>query len=135
MHEEKRARRGIMAQHDKGLEREDQVFEEIAGEDESALLSETALLHEDEAEDEFVQGSIDADDLATGFDAVIAIQEVDVDADTQGDEGAETNGVMLLTQFEVDGGGDDEVLGDEVELDLEDALATGRTVAKAPKGD
>ena len=58
-----------------------------------------------------------------------------MDEDTQGDEGTQTNGEMLLTRFEVDSGGDDDVHGDEIELDLEDALATGRTVSEAPEGD
>jgi len=122
-----------MDKDDKVLEREDDVFEEFAEED-NVNLSNAALLEEDEAENEFVQDSVDADDLATRFDVTIPTQKVDVDADTQGDEGVETNGVVLLTQFEVDGS-DDDVHGDEVELDLEDALTTGRTVTEAPEGD
>lgn len=60
---------------------------------------------------------------------------LDVDVDTQGDEGTETNGEVLLTRFEGDDEGDDAVHGDEVELDLEDALTTGRTVTAAPESD
>ena len=124
-----------MDKNEQELELENEIFEETAEEDENATVSEAALLDEDEAEDEFVQGSVDVDDLATGFDATIPTRVIDVDEDTQGDEGTETNGEVLLTRFEVDGGGDDAVHGDEVELDLEDALATGRTVTEAPESD
>ena len=117
------------------LELEDEIFEETAKEDEDETVSEAALLDEDEAENEFFQGSVDVNDLATGFDATIPTRLIDVDEDTQGDEGTETNGEVLLTRFEVDGEGDDAVRGDEVELDLEDALATGRTVTEAPEKD
>lgn len=114
------------------LELEDEIFEENTEEDEGATVTEAALLNEDEAEDEFLQGSVDVNDLSTGFSATIASRIVDVDEDTQGDEVTETNGGVLLTPLEVNDGGDDEVTGDEVELDLEVALATGRTVAEAP---
>jgi hypothetical protein len=43
--------------------------------------------------------------------------------------------VVLLTPFEVDGDANDVVHGDEVELDLDEALATGRTVTRAPEDD
>jgi hypothetical protein len=124
-----------MDKNERELELEDEIFEETAEEDENETLSDAALLDEDEAEDEFSQGSVDVDDLATGFDATIPTRVIDVDEDTQGDEGTETNGEVLLTRFEVNGEGDDAVHGDEVELDLEDALATGRTVTEAPKSD
>lgn len=114
------------------LELENGIFKEIAEDDEDATLTPVALLNEDEVEDEFLQRSVDVDNLATGFSATIPSRIVDMDEDTQGDEGTETNGELLLTPFEVDGEGVDEVNGDEVELDLEDALATGRTVAEAP---
>jgi hypothetical protein len=124
-----------MDKDEQELEQEDETFEEITEQEEDDAVEDAALLDEDEAEDEFVQGSVDVTDLATGFDATIATREVDVDEDTQGDEGTQTNGEMLLTRFEVDSGGDDDVHGDEIELDLEDALATGRTVSEAPEGD
>jgi hypothetical protein len=126
---------GIMDKDEQGLELEDEIFEEITEEEENETFSDAALLDEDEAEDEFVQGSIDVDDLATGFDATIPTREIDVDEDTQGDEGAETDGEVLLTRFEVADEANDVVHGDEIELDLEDALATGRTVTEAPEGD
>jgi len=122
-----------MDKDEQELELEDEIFEEVAEEEEKETLSDAALLDEDEAEDEFVQGSVDADDLTTDFDATIPTREIDVDEDTQGDEGAETDGVVLLTQFEVDDKTGDVIHGDEVELDLEDMLATGRTVAEAPE--
>jgi len=86
-----------MDKDEQELELEDEIFEEVAEEEEKETLSDAALLDEDEAEDEFVQGSVDADDLTTDFDATIPTREIDVDEDTQGDEGAETDGVVLLT--------------------------------------
>lgn len=123
---------GVMDKIEHKLELENGIFKEIAEDDEDATLTPVALLNEDEVEDEFLQRSVDVDNLATGFSATIPSRIVDMDEDTQGDEGTETNGELLLTPFEVDGEGVDEVNGDEVELDLEDALATGRTVAEAP---
>lgn len=69
------------------------------------------------------------------YDTTIPTRVIAVDEDTQGDEGTETNGEVLLTRFKVDGEGDDAVHGDEVELDLENALTTGRTVTEAPESD
>ena len=124
-----------MDKDEQELETEDQVFAAIIEDEETGALEDAALLDEDESEDEFVQGSVDVDDLATGFDATIPTREIDVDEDTQGDEGAQTNGEVLLTRFEVADNRNDAVHGDEVELDLEDALATGRTTSEAPQGD
>ena len=124
-----------MDKDEQGLETEDQVFAAIIEDEETGALEDAALLDEDESEDEFVQGSVDVDDLATGFDATIPTREIDADEDTQGDEGAQTNGEVLLTRFEVADNRNDVVHGDEVELDLEDALATGRTTSEAPQGD
>jgi hypothetical protein len=126
---------GIMDKDEQGLELEDEIFEEIAEEEENETFSDAALLDEDEAKDEFDQGSVNVGDLATGFDTTIPTREIDVDEDTQGDEGAETDGEVLLTRFEVADEANDVVHGDEIELDLEDALATGRTVTEAPESD
>jgi hypothetical protein len=125
----------IMDKDEQELKLEDELFEELTDEEENEIMSDAALLVEDESVDEFVQGSVDVDDLATDFSATIPTREIDVDEDTQGDEGAETNGELLLTPLEVDDHGDDVVRGDEIELDLEDALATGRTEVKAPDSD
>jgi hypothetical protein len=76
-----------MDKDEQGLELEDEIFEEITEKEENETFSDAALLDEDEAEDEFVQGSVDVDDLATGFDATIPTREIGVDEDTQGDEG------------------------------------------------
>ncbi len=124
-----------MDKDEQELKLEDELFEELTDEEENEIMSDAALLVEDESVDEFVQGSVDVDDLATDFSATIPTREIDVDEDTQGDEGAETNGELLLTPLEVDDHGDDVVRGDEIELDLEDALATGRTEVKAPDSD
>jgi hypothetical protein len=112
---------------------EDEFFEELADEEESAATLDAALL--DDAEDEFVQASVDANDLATGFSATIPAKEIDVDEDTQGDEDINVGEDQLLTQFEVTGKMREVVHGDEIELDLAEALTTGRTVAEAPEGD
>ena len=40
-----------------------------------------------------------------------------------------------MTEFEVTDGASNVVHGDEIELDLEDVLTTGRTVIEAPEGD
>jgi hypothetical protein len=85
--------------------------------------------------DEFVQGSVDPADLATGFNATIPTREIDVDEDVQGDEVAEAGGEKLLTEFEVADAANGIVHGDEIELDLTDALTTGRTATMATEGD
>ena len=126
---------GIIDKDEQGLELEDEIFEEITEEEEDETFSDAVLLDEDEAEEEFVQESVDVDGLATGFDATIPTREIDVDEDAQGDEGTETDGEVLLTRFEVADEANDVVHGDEIELDLDDALATGRTVTEAPKSD
>jgi hypothetical protein len=120
---------------EQGLEREDAIFEEITKEEEDENASDAALMNEDEAEDEFVQGSIDAGDLTTGFNATIPTREIDVDEDTQGDEAVDAADEEPMTEFEFTDGASYVVHGDEIELDLEDVLTTGRTVTKAPEGD
>jgi hypothetical protein len=120
---------------EQGPERENEIFAEITKEEEDETSSDAALMNEDEAEDEFVQGSIDAGDLVTGFNATIPTREIDVDEDTQGDEVVEAGGEEPMTEFEVTDGASNVVHGDEIELDLEDVLTTGRTVIEAPEGD
>lgn len=124
-----------MGKDEQELELEDQIFEEITEVEEDEAASDAALLDEDEAEHEFVQESVDTEDLASGFDATISTREIDVDEDTQGDEVVDSAGEELMTQFEVADDVNRVVHGDEIELDLEDALATGRTVTEAPEGD
>ena len=116
------------------LELEDALFQEISAEEEDAALAEAALLDEDEDEDEFVQSSIDADDLSTGYSASVPGEEVDVDADTQGDEELDVADAPM-TEFEGPNRPARTVHGDEVQLDLDEALATGETVTRAPEGD
>src|ERR1035438_4313524 len=94
-----------------------------------------ALREGDEDEGEFVQGSVDAKDLATGFNATIPTREVGVDEDIQGDEVVQAGGEELLTELEVTGEANGVVRGDEIQLDLEDALTSGKTVTEAPEGD
>jgi hypothetical protein len=120
---------GFMEKDDQEVELEDGIFEEIAEEEETETTLDAALL--DEAEDEFVQGSVDPEDLATGFSATIPTREIDVDEDTQGDEVPDPGGEEPLARFEV-AGELNRVRGDEIELDLDEVLATGRTVAEAP---
>jgi hypothetical protein len=123
-----------MDEDERELAMEDEIFEQIIIEEDDEASADAALLDEDEAENEFVQGSIDADDLAVGFSATIPTREIDVDEDTQGDEAV--GGVEEpLTASEVAGAANHAVHGDEIELDLQDTLTTGRTVAKAPEGD
>ncbi len=116
------------------LELEDEIFEEIAEEEDNEIALDSALL-DDEAEEEFVQGSVDAGDLATGFNATIPTREIDVDEDTQGDEVPEASSAVPMTQFEVTGEVNGVVHVDEIELDLSEALTTGRTGAESPEGD
>jgi hypothetical protein len=120
---------------EQGLEREDEIFAEITKEEEDETSSDAALMNEDEAEDEFVQGSIDAGDLATGFNATIPTREIDVDEDTQGDEAVGAGDEEPMTELEFTDGASYVVHGDEIELDLEDVLTIGRTVTEAPEGD
>lgn len=115
------------------IDEEDEIFEEIAEEEDSELNSDTALL-DDESEDEFVQDAIDPDDLQSGFSATVPMREIDVDEDTQGDEGPDVS-EEPLSQFEASGTASRSIHGDEIELDLDEALRTGRTVARAPDED
>ena len=118
-----------------GLGLEDAIFQEISEEEEDEAYLDAALLDEDEDEDEFVQGSVDIEDLAAGFSAMIPTREIDVDEDTQGDEVAQFGGEKLLTEFEMTGDAIEAVRGDEIQLDLDHALTMGRTITKAPEGD
>jgi len=119
-----------MDRNEQGLE--DEIVAEISEEEENENSLEAALLGDDE--DEFVQGSVEADDLATGYNATIQTREIDVDEDTEGDDVIQA-GVELLTELEVTGDADDVVRGDEIQLDLEDALRTGKTITEAPEGE
>jgi hypothetical protein len=121
--------------NEQGLELEDAIFQEISDEEEDEAYLDAALLDEDEDEEEFVQGSVDVEDLATGYSATISTREIDVDEDTQGDEVVQVGGEKLLTEFEMTGDAIEAVRGDEIQLDLDEALTTGRTVTKAPEGD
>ena len=112
------------------LELEDEIFGELSEEEETSFNA--VLLDEDEQE--FVQGSVDAEDLATGFSATIPTRETDVDEDTQGDEVPQSGADTLLTEFEFSSGANGTVHGDEIELDLADSLTTGRTITGAPQG-
>jgi hypothetical protein len=113
------------------FELEDEIFKELSEEQEEETSLDAVLLDEDE--EEFLQGSVDAEDLATGFSARIPTREIDVDEDTQGDEVLQAAGDTLLTEFEFSGAANDTVHGDEIELDLADTLTTGRTITGAPK--
>lgn len=124
-----------MDKDEQGLELEDEIFEEITEYEAHENSLDASQRSEDEAQDEFVQGSIDAQDLATGFNATIPTQEMDVDEDTQGDEVVRADVEELMTELAVTDVANDRVRGDEVELDLLDALTTGKTVAEAPKED
>lgn len=123
-----------MEEDGQGMELEDEIFEEIAEEEKNETILDAALF-DDEAEDEFVQASVDVEDLATGFNATIPTREIDVDENTQGDEVLNAGGEEPLTQFEVTGVANRVVNGDEIELDLDEALATGRTTTEAPEED
>lgn len=112
------------------LELEDEIFEE----DDNDITSDATLLDID-PEERFVQESIDPDDIATGFSATIPTREIDVDEDTQGDEELDAGGEEPLAQFEASSTAQRFIHGDEIELDLDEVLATGRTVAEAPKDD
>ncbi len=115
------------------MELEDEIFEELAEEEDNEIILEATLLDND-LEGEFAQESVDAEDLATGFSATLPAREIDVDEDTQGDEAPDANGGEPLTQFEVSSQRRI-VHGDEIEPDLDEALATGTNVARAPEED
>ncbi len=122
-----------MGRDDQEIEREEDLFEEIAEDEEIESTLDAVLL--DDADGEFLQWSVDPEDLATGFSVTIPTREIDVDEDTQGDEVIETGGDEPLTQFEVADKATGFVHGDEIELELDEVLATGRTVAEAPVVD
>ena len=48
---------------------------------------------------------------------------------------AQEGGDELLTELEVTGEANGVVRGDEIQLDLEDTLTSGKTVTEAPEGD
>ena len=124
-----------MNKDEQELELEDAMFDEISEEEDEAAISDAALLDEDEDEDEFVQASIDVNDLSTGFSVSIPTKEIDVDEDTQGDEVEQDGEGNPMTELERSIDPPPTVHGDEVELELDEALTTGRTVAKAPETD
>src|ERR1035441_8749783 len=104
-----------MDRDEQGMELEDEIFKEISEEEEDETSLDAALLDEDEDEDEFVQGSVDAKDLATGFNATIPTREVDVDEDIQGDEVVQASDEEPMTEFEFTNGASYVVHGDEIE--------------------
>lgn len=59
-------------------------------------------------------------------------EEVDVDEDTEGDDVSDAGGDEPMTMTEV-ANPTPRIHGDEVELDLDEALRTGRTVGEAPE--
>ena len=124
-----------MNKDEQDLQREDHIFVEIASEEESETSLDAALLNDDEGNDEFVQGSVDAGDLSTGFNFTIPTREVGIDEDTQGGESEDDGGDGSMTEFEVSDEARKAMHGDEIELDLDEALATGRTVTNAPESD
>jgi len=122
--------KGIVSKDNQG--QEDDIFTEINEDEEIESSMNSELLDEDE--DEFVQGSVEADDLATGFNETIPTREIDVDEDTEGDDVTQA-GVEVMTELEFSGEANDVVRGDEIQLDLEDALTSGETITEAPEGD
>jgi hypothetical protein len=117
------------------LEREDELFDEIVEDENEDDRTDAALLDEDEAEDEFVPESIDPDDLSSGYDAGLPVGEVDVDEDTEGDDVVDASSDEPMTEFEVDAMTRRAAHGDEIELDLDDALADGVTTRNVPDVD
>lgn len=103
-----------------GDDREDELLNDVA--DDAALLDD----------DVFAEELVDPEDLATGFDTTIAAEEVDVDEDTEGDDVSDAGGDEPMTMTEV-ANPTPRIHGDEVELDLDEALRTGRTVGEAPE--
>jgi hypothetical protein len=88
-----------MDKDEQELELEDEISEEISEEEDDETSLDAVLIDEDE----FVQESVGAEDLATGFNATIPTREIDVDEDIQGDEVAEAGREELLSEFEVAG--------------------------------
>ena len=120
----------IVNKGQRDLQREDEIFVQISNDEEDDTSFDAVVPNGVEA-DGFVQGSIDAEDLSTGFDLTIATKEIDVDEDPQGDEVADSGGVTPMTEFEVTDAASNAVHGDDLELDLEDVLTTGRTVTNS----
>jgi hypothetical protein len=117
------------------LQREDDLLDEISKEDDYDSYLSAVPVNGNEAEGGFFQGSIDAEDLATGFNLTIPTKETDVDEDTQGDEPSGVGDEPFMTELEVSESAANAVHGDEIELDLENVLTTGRTVAKPPSSN
>ena len=113
---------------------EDEIFDEIVEEDGEEISSDSALLAPDESEREFVQGSVDPEDLLSGYSTSSPAIEIDVDEDTEGDDVTDAGGDDPMTELEVDGETPSVVRGDEIELDLDEALNTGATTIRAPEG-
>ena len=63
-----------MNKDQRDLQREDEIFAEISNDEEDDTSFDAAVMNAVEA-DGFVQGSIDAEDLSTGFDLTIVTRE------------------------------------------------------------
>lgn len=99
-------------------------------EDELLKYEDDDAVSLDEESDDFDEESVDPEDLATGFDTTFARREIDVDEDTEGDDVGDAGGDEPMTMTEITK--HSRIRGDEVELDLDEALRTGRTVGEAP---
>jgi hypothetical protein len=116
-------------------ELEVEIFPKIIEEEYEGNTADSALRDQDDSEDEFAQGSVDSEDLLNGYSARIPAREIDVDEDTEGDEVTDAGGEEAMTESEVVGAASGALRGDEIELELDETLATGATTAKAPEGD
>jgi len=116
-------------------ELEDEAFDDVAEQEDEENSTDTEPLDDDESEDEFLQSSVDADDLASGYSTTVPAREVDVDEDTEGDDVTDAGDDKPMTEVEVDDAASDAAGRDEIELDLDVALTTGATTTEAPEGD
>jgi len=116
-------------------ELEDEAFDDVAEQEDEENSTDAEALDDDESEDEFLQSSVDADDLASGYSTTVPAREVDVDEDTEGDDVTDAGDDKPMTEVEVDDAASDAAGRDEIELDLDVALTTGATTTEAPEGD
>lgn len=116
-------------------ELEDEAFDDVAEQEDEENSTDAEALDDDESEDEFLQSSVDADDLASGYSTTVPAREVDVDEDTEGDDVTDAGDEKPMTEVEVDDAARDAAGRDEIELDLDVALTTGATTTEAPEGD
>jgi hypothetical protein len=116
---------------DEELQAEDEVFEEVAVEEDDAIIDE----ENDDDLDAPGEEDVDPEDLDFGFSVTVQGREIDIDEDTEGDDTIEIEDISPLTATEVPDNSERYSRGDEVELPVDLLLASGQTEVPARDED